>query len=110
LQHTIYYSKDTIQIFFNAILFASITGLVVELQQIKKGTLKIATPINRFSDCNNVSRKQYPESGVHLTERQYQDIFKSVLFVSNRRCIVEIRCFENSSLLSIPEVIPQDET
>jgi hypothetical protein len=38
----------------NAIIFASITALVVELQQIKKGTSKIATLINSFSDCNNV--------------------------------------------------------
>jgi hypothetical protein len=94
---------------FNAIFFASITGLVVELQQIKIGTLKIATPINCFSDCNDVSRKQYPESRVPLTECQDQEILKSVLFVSNRRFIVGIRCFENSSLFSIPEVIPQDE-
>jgi hypothetical protein len=93
----------------NAIILASITGLVVELQQIKKGTSKIATPINRFSDCNNISRKQYPESGFPLTETRDQELFKSVLFVSNRRRIVAIRCFENSSLFSIPEVIPQDE-
>jgi hypothetical protein len=60
---------------FNAIILASITGLVVELQQIKKGTSKIATPINRFSDCNNVSRKQYPESGVPWTEIRDQKAF-----------------------------------
>ena len=60
----------------NTIILASITGLVVELQQIKKGTSKIATPINRFSDCNNVSRKQYPESGVPWTEtRDQKDFF-----------------------------------
>jgi hypothetical protein len=48
----------------NAIILVSIIGLVVELQQIKKGTLKIAKPINRFSDCNDVLRKPFPESGV----------------------------------------------
>jgi hypothetical protein len=42
----------------NGIIPASITGLVVETQQIEKGTSKIATPINRFSDYNNVSRKR----------------------------------------------------
>jgi hypothetical protein len=52
----------------NAIILASIIGLVVELQRVKKVTSKIATPINSFLDCNNVSRKQYPESGVPLTE------------------------------------------
>ena len=52
----------------NVIILASITGFVVELQQIKKGTSKIATPINRFSDYNNASRKQDKESGVTLTK------------------------------------------
>jgi hypothetical protein len=42
----------------NAILPASITGLVVETQQIDKGTSNIATPINLVLDCTNVSRKQ----------------------------------------------------
>jgi hypothetical protein len=32
----------------NVIIPASITGLVVETQQIEKGTSKIATTINRF--------------------------------------------------------------
>jgi hypothetical protein len=74
--------------FSNAIILASIIGLVVELQRIKKGTLKIATPINRFSDCNNVFRKQFPESGGPLIESRDQKLFKLFLFVSNRRCIV----------------------
>jgi hypothetical protein len=94
----------------NTTIFSSITGLVVELQQIKNGTSEIATPINRFSDCNNVLRKQYPESGVPLAKSRDQELFKSVLFVYNKRCIVEIRCFESSSLFSISKVISQDET
>ena len=56
----------------NAIILASITGLVVELQQIKNGTSKIATPINRFSDCNNVSRKEDEESGTNLMKSRGQ--------------------------------------
>jgi hypothetical protein len=73
-------------------IVASVTGLVVDLQRIKKGLLKIATPINRFSDCNNVLRKQYPESRVPLTESRDQKILKTFLFVSNWRCIVAMRC------------------
>jgi uncharacterized membrane-anchored protein YitT (DUF2179 family) len=78
----------------NAIIPAAITGLVVEIQQIEKGTLKIATPINHFSDCNNVSRKQDKESGVTLTKSRDQYLCKSVLFVFSRCCIVEMRCFK----------------
>jgi hypothetical protein len=58
----------------NAIIFALITGLVWELQRIKKSTSKIAAPINRFSDFNNILRKQYPESGVPLTESRDQKL------------------------------------
>jgi hypothetical protein len=61
----------------NAIILVSIIGLVVELQRIKKGTLKIATPINRFSDCNNVFRKQFPESGGPLIESRDHKAFKT---------------------------------
>jgi hypothetical protein len=58
----------------NAIIPAKITRLVVETQQIEKGTSKIATPINSFLDYNIVSRKQYKEYRVTLEKSQDEDL------------------------------------
>jgi hypothetical protein len=78
----------------NAIIPASITRLVVETQRIEKGTPKTATPINRFLDYNNVSRKQDKESRGTLTKSRDEAFLKSVLFCFNS--IVEIRCFKKN--------------
>jgi hypothetical protein len=58
------------------IIPAKITRLVVETQQIEKGTLKIATPINHFADYNNVARKRDIESGVTLTKSRDEGLLK----------------------------------
>jgi hypothetical protein len=82
--------------------------LVVETQQIEKGTLKIATPINCFSDCNNVLRKGDKESGVTLTKIRDKDLLKSVVFLTGA-ALLRYGASKIHHLYSIPEVIPQQE-